>query len=84
MPNPKECDNPININWHNFGYSDRERKIRRYISWLVTLLTLFATIIAVNYFTSFLFSIKSPFKVSNQCPDITTKQMAYFDNKQPF
>ena len=51
-PYPEECDNPINLNWHNFGYSDRERKIRRYISWLVTLITLFGTIIAVNFFTA--------------------------------
>jgi hypothetical protein len=71
-PFPEECDNPINLNWHNFGYSDRERKIRRYISWLVTLITLFGTIIAVNFFTSFLSSLKSPFKVSDQCPDVTT------------
>ena len=83
-PYPEECDNPINLNWHNFGYSERNRNLRRHISWIITLITLFATIIAVNYFTSFLSTLKSPFKVSDQCPDVTTKQMAYLDNKQPF
>ena len=72
-PFPEECDNPINLNWHNFGYSERDRKIRLYISWLITLITLLAAIITVNYFTSFLSSLKSPFKVSDKCPDVITK-----------
>lgn len=71
-PEVTDCDNPINLNWHHFGYSVGNKRIRFQISWLVTIAIFICMIISANYFTYYIYTIKSPFKVANKCPSVVS------------
>ena len=81
-PNPVECDNPSNLNWENFGYSKKNRLLRSFVQFLITIIILGIAIMTISYISSIQLSYQPAFKIPVQCPSTVTKDDAYIDQLQ--
>ena len=78
-PNPIECDNPSNLNWENFGYSKKNRLMRSFVQFAVTIIILAFAIISISYISSIQLSYQPAFKIPDKCLSNITKNDAYID-----
>lgn len=78
-PNPKECDNPSNLNWENFGYSKKNRFIRQLIQIVITIIILGIAILSISFMSSIQLSYQTAFKKPESCLSNITKDDAYID-----
>jgi hypothetical protein len=50
------------------------------ITWVIAIILLSLTIITVSSFQGMINSLNTSFKITDLCPDYTTKKNAYLDN----
>lgn len=78
-PDPVVADNPTNLNWENFGYSQTNRNFRMIIMWSITFIVLVFTFIGVTILQIYQNQVESEFNSTKSCKANILKQNAYSD-----